>query len=797
MVTVGWCLTAPQIRNLLNEFDDNGDGVLDFGEFLKIIDYLRVQEEDSIISGEDTDSSDEDEDSEQVHEEKKDKAKNRFGRFNFGKKANNLRTKNSRRNTFFNKLTGVINRPKQVVKLPEKTTKDFPEVDTIGISLAILQRLASIVPEGMTSGELILYIIQPETKEKQRSFLREIWNLQQNKIKVNNNTKKTRLSTQSKTNEDERKNNIADARRSFKWSMCIDETRSLIGTSTHYVCHSLSSSFSEMVDALTNFEKQWKSGEIEGGGRKNDPRTGKNIEAPPIYYWIDIFSVDQNFYKTEGKVGNQLPDDFFSSQKLSNSMGVDEAKKNDNRATIVMIPGEWNDIKPLNSLFCLWSIYVAMTRDIPESGKCHNTKENPLTIQDKYSQDTSSGKIYLAFTKQQHFNLREAMLSDFDSVLLSFSSIDCENAISSSTKERQDILLNVELDGIGNLNKVTENAMLHWLAEHGLRESEILEEHRGSKNDGLQLLRLGLSTLLCQIGRHEDASPLLRSVAQAREKVIGLTNAKTLDVMDAFAKNLKDLGEFEESEAVYWRLLNAREFSNGSDAVSTLMCTIHLADLLRMRQKLAPAHKLYSKALQGYENIAGKNARSTQECRERLKLLERHASAEKVISLHRHELAKFERTCGPNHQDTLGKVAQLVHSLIATERLDEAEKLIIERILPGWIPKWSISHPKCRRIIRQLAKICHIRGEIKRAKALYASLGCEDIICEQNVTFAKEILSGLSRYKQGDSLLEIRNHGSNKQLKIYLANRGVSCDEIDEAERRIKVEDDELHIEGK
>jgi tetratricopeptide (TPR) repeat protein len=113
------------------------------------------------------------------------------------------------------------------------------------------------------------------------------------------------------------------------------------------------------------------------------------------------------------------------------------------------------------------------------------------------------------------------------------------------------------------------------------------------------------SGLLHDLGKLEEARPLLEEALQGRRETLGDRDARTLSSIRGLAAVLEKMGLLEEARPLYEERLQARRERDGDRDPSTLTSIYFLAGLLEKQGKLVEAIPLFTEELEGWVLLHG------------------------------------------------------------------------------------------------------------------------------------------------------------------------------------------------
>lgn len=178
-------------------------------------------------------------------------------------------------------------------------------------------------------------------------------------------------------------------------------------------------------------------------------------------------------------------------------------------------------------------------------------------------------------------------------------------------------------------------------------------------------------------------------------------------------------GKLAEAENMYIQALEGKEEVLGRDHRSTLYTVYNLGRLYIDQGKLAKAEKMYIRTLQGYEETFGPNHRETLDMVSNLGVLyntqNRQAVAEKMYI---RALQGKKKVLGLNHISTLRTTNDLGNVYADQGKLADAEKMYIQA-LKGFKEQLGLNHISTLSIVDNLGGLYLDQGKLSQAEKLY------------------------------------------------------------------------------
>ncbi|CAK9053790.1 unnamed protein product [Durusdinium trenchii] len=246
----------------------------------------------------------------------------------------------------------------------------------------------------------------------------------------------------------------------------------------------------------------------------------------------------------------------------------------------------------------------------------------------------------------------------------------------------------------------------------------------------------------------------LRCRAEAAVTRRGLVDEYALSALHRLGQVLRNRGELAEAEAVWRRVLEAREAKWGAKDEETLVTFNNLAAVLYHQGKYEEAEPLYRRALEGsvvpevftqLNNLAF--------------LLHEQGKYEESEALCRRALEGREAYFGARHPLTLMSTTNLGALLCDQGKLDESE-VLLHRAVEGEEAQQGSHHPETLRSVFRLARLRVAQGRLEEGEVHFrrAMEGFETQLGVRH-QWTLDAISGLAK------LLEAK--GSEEAHKLY------------------------------
>ena len=540
---------------------------------------------------------------------------------------------------------------------------------------------------------------------------------------------------------------------------------------TIYVSYVRTYSLDGLIDALELFEHNQMLGICSTDIEKEEEDeigtgTPQFQKDKKIYFWLDIFAVDQYVSFQDRKFGL----DMYSS--LIGRIG---------ETCLVTMP--YNNPLPFRRAWCLFEILTT---------------------------HMAGATLHVQLSRTRHPRLLEALAENYEEALKSLNiNIDVESSQASDEHEKV-LLLDVFLklqDGCHHANTMIADGIRHWAyvaAVRGVRAkmrqdketrmTERVEKHRNLSVLELFLLsfgcitqpvdltvldpverelasfhtdcamRLRLAALMTELKRYDEAESLYKQALTGNEKHFGGDHPASLSILGNLAFLYKTQGRFEESDTLFRRVLESKEVTLGCAHPSTLTTMQNLASLLKDCGRNEEAIELFRRSLTEQEQALGESHVDTMASMEHLAHLfldcghhqdakamlgrllelkeekygERHketaVTCETTAALYAKEgmlaeaeelfrkaLTAREALFGTSHPSTIATCLRLACVQKQRKLYDEAQTLF-RRVLAATENNFGTLHTSCFELIEHLVDIKVALGDLESAEALLLEL---------------------------------------------------------------------------
>ena len=200
--------------------------------------------------------------------------------------------------------------------------------------------------------------------------------------------------------------------------------------------------------------------------------------------------------------------------------------------------------------------------------------------------------------------------------------------------------------GAAEAAKVELNRAAHASTAQGMLRIGMMQLYALPNDDarGLHPLMVDVGTLLMEVGRLDEAEPLLREALEVRRARLGPDHASTLQALDSLAMSLKALNRLDEAHSLFTEAIATRK-AIGSEQ---------------------PSQQLRTDTLTSLNNLGT--------------LLRSQGKHEEAMEMLNEVLAGRRELLGPEHPDTIVTCNNLAFVLMLRKRFDEAESLAIDTV---------------------------------------------------------------------------------------------------------------------
>lgn len=233
----------------------------------------------------------------------------------------------------------------------------------------------------------------------------------------------------------------------------------------------------------------------------------------------------------------------------------------------------------------------------------------------------------------------------------------------------------------------------------------ILEEQSPSDETDIEALRL-LRKIAHEESNSEEELDLSKQIAAIQEQRFGLVHLSTLEAVQELAKNLVEVGFYDEAEANIRRVLLSYENTAGANYVKTTEAFEILASIRLKQGKYDDAEELFNRALRNHLARLGREHPTTQKCWSQLgQVYDMQGRYDHAGGVYEKCLVILNATLGADHPDVLRVRSHKATNLAHQSLYDEAE-IELRNILHRTEAYVDIDHDNIkRRTALQLADL--------------------------------------------------------------------------------------------
>jgi len=245
-----------------------------------------------------------------------------------------------------------------------------------------------------------------------------------------------------------------------------------------------------------------------------------------------------------------------------------------------------------------------------------------------------------------------------------------------------------------------------------------LEQEMGADAPPTLTSANNLALLHSRLGNYEQAERLYLRVLRASERALGKFHPAVLTIINNLAALDQDRGRYARAEARYLRAIAGSKKAQGKDHPNTLRAINNLADLYSTLARYREAERLFKTALEGRERALGPDAPDTLITLNGLaRLYQRQRRDKEALALYQRVREVSERVRGKNHPETLVILNNLALLYKLGSRYDEAERLYLQ-VLAGYEGSFGGEHPNALTVANNLANLYQEQGRYPEAERL-------------------------------------------------------------------------------
>ncbi|KAE8341959.1 hypothetical protein BDV24DRAFT_162839 [Aspergillus arachidicola] len=193
---------------------------------------------------------------------------------------------------------------------------------------------------------------------------------------------------------------------------------------------------------------------------------------------------------------------------------------------------------------------------------------------------------------------------------------------------------------------------------------------------------LDISDSLCGLheltGKKDEAELMLKQIILIRETLQGPAHSSTLVSVRNLGLLYKDQGKFDDAEKLYERVVAEREKLYGPNHYSTIRVLQDLGHLRSKQDRFQDAEDSYTRALNGLKRTFGQHdERTIKATLDLAYLYEKHGESIAAEQMYTRALTMREALLGSSDPLTLCIVVRLNRLYLMTNRLDDAENMLL------------------------------------------------------------------------------------------------------------------------
>ncbi|KAJ8598953.1 hypothetical protein CTAYLR_009932 [Chrysophaeum taylorii] len=446
--------------------------------------------------------------------------------------------------------------------------------------------------------------------------------------------------------------------------------RPYFGSTTHFLSHTWTSSFSTMLAAVAQ-------------------------QKPPkdAYFWVDMLCLAQNDFVSGAK-----------ANKKEDLERMDEGWPIRTSGATWMLAEPWRKPAAFGRVWCL--------------NECF------LTVQ-------CEKKFELIMPPTEARDFEKSLAEDFYSLAKVVSEIDMQNATATKEKDKTRIFEAVRQSGIGfvKVNQIVIGQLREWFAKTGRAALDRLPSEAREVSPLINELAL----LLRDQAKYDEARGLLEEALDARTKMFGSKHEIVATVLNNLAALLRDQGKLKEAEPLFRRAIEIGKVTLGENhpGLATRLNNLGLllydqVDYLGFKWhrdstlgKLEEAESLFRRAIEIGKVTRGENHPDLARwLNNRAGLMYDQGKLEEAEPLFRRAIKIGKVTLGENHPD-LAKWRNNLGGLLEHQgKYDEAEPLYRRAIEIGKVTLGE-NHPGLATWLNNLGGLLHKKGKLNEAEALY------------------------------------------------------------------------------
>ncbi|OLN92294.1 Kinesin light chain 1 [Colletotrichum chlorophyti] len=271
-------------------------------------------------------------------------------------------------------------------------------------------------------------------------------------------------------------------------------------------------------------------------------------------------------------------------------------------------------------------------------------------------------------------------------------------------------------------DKISFDAAMRVICEHGLAEPNVLVPEPGSSSEGYSMhgcVHSWTMHVLNAEGRLKEAEAMYDRALQGCEKALGPDHTSTLATANNLGLLYREQSRFQEAETMLGRALQGKEKALGPDHTSTLDTVNNLGLLYKSQGRLKEAEAMYEQALQGYEKTWGPDHTSILNTANNLgNLYSDQGRLQEAEAMYERALQGYAKTWGPDHTSILVIPNNLGLVYRDQGRFEEAEAML-RRALYGYKKALGPDHTSTLHTANNLGLFYKTQGRFEEAEAMF------------------------------------------------------------------------------
>jgi len=231
-------------------------------------------------------------------------------------------------------------------------------------------------------------------------------------------------------------------------------------------------------------------------------------------------------------------------------------------------------------------------------------------------------------------------------------------------------------------------------------------------------LRQSLADIYVRVGLHKPAEPLQAAALEARLRLLGPENPKTLHSLNSRVSLLRGQGRNAEAQPLLEQIVLTRRRLLGNDDEQTIRSIHELGLVYQSQHKMVEAVECGREAAERATRVFGQDDPATlavvNSLAGHLRIQEKFVEAEPLSV---DTLARRRRVMGPESPDTANSIRELGLIYMRMQRWDDGEPLLREA-LASRRTLLGENHPSTLDCKQILALLLYARGKLDEAESL-------------------------------------------------------------------------------